>query len=56
MTYSSSLSLIPAVNKAYGLMAAWKFASVVMIFVGAYHAFRDEEDLRWVLRTLAGVG
>ena len=49
----SCLSLIPAGNKIYGLMAAWKFTSAVMIFVGAFHAFRDEEDLRWVLRALA---
>ncbi len=50
----SCLSLISADNRTYGLMAAWKFASAVMIFVGAFHAFRDEDDLRWVLRTLAG--
>lgn len=47
------LSLIPAANKTYGLMAAWKFTSASLIFVGAFHAFRDAEDLRWVLRTLA---
>ena len=50
----SFLSLIPAANKTYGLMAAWKFTSAVLIFVGAFHGFRDGEDLRWVLRTLAG--
>ena len=49
----SCLSLIPAGNKVYGLMAAWKFTSAALIFVGAFHAFRDGEDLRWVLRTLA---
>ena len=47
----SCLSLIPAANRIYGLMAAWKFTSAVFIFIGAFHAFRDEEDLRWVLRT-----
>ena len=50
----SCLSLIPADNRIYGLMAAWKFTSAAFIFIGAFHAFRDEEDLRWVLRTLAG--
>ena len=50
----SCLSLIPAGNRVYALMAAWKFTSAVLIFVGAFHAFRDDEDLRWVLRTLAG--
>ena len=49
----SCLSLLAAGNKIYGLMAAWKFTSAAMIFVGAFHAFRDEEDLRWVLRALA---
>ncbi len=50
----SCLSLGFADNKVYGLMAAWKFSSAALILVGAYHAFRDETDLRWVLRTLAG--
>jgi hypothetical protein len=49
----SCVSLIPAGNRLYGLMAAWKFTSVVLVFVGAFHAFRDQEDLRWVVRTLA---
>ena len=49
----SCLSLIPAANRVYGLMAAWKFLSVVMVFVGAFHAFRDPKDLYWVLRTMA---
>jgi len=26
---------------------------VVLVFIAAYLAFRDDEDLRWVLRTLA---
>ena len=50
----SCLSLMAAENKIYGLMAAWKFTSAALIFTGAYHAFRDDDDLRWVLRTLAG--
>lgn len=49
----SCLSLMAAENRIYGLMAAWKFTSAVFIFVGAFHAFRDEDDLRWVLRTVA---
>ena len=51
---ASCLSLIPAGDKIYGLMAAWKFTTVALVFAGAFHAFRDETDLRWVLRTLAG--
>ena len=51
----SCLSIIPAGNKLYVLMAAWKFTSAALIFVGAFHAFRDEQDLRWVLRMLAAM-
>ncbi len=47
------VSLVVAPNKVYGLMAAWKFTSAILIFVGAYHAFQDEQDLLWVLRSLA---
>lgn len=49
----SGLSLLVAANGLYGMMAAWKFTSAVMILVGAYHGFRDAEDLRWLIRTLA---
>lgn len=51
----SCLSLLTAGNKLYGFMAAWKFTSAALIFVGAFYAFRDGEDLKWVLRTLAGM-
>ncbi len=49
----SCLSLIPAANKVYGLMAAWKFTSASLIFIGAFQAYRDEEDLRWMLRAIS---
>jgi hypothetical protein len=51
----SCLSLIPAMNKVYALMAAFKFTKAVLIFIGAYHGVRDLEDLRWVLHTMAGM-
>ncbi len=50
----SCLSLAAAPNPVFGLMALWKFSSAALVFAGACHAFRDETDLRWVLRTLAG--
>ncbi len=50
--FLSTLSVLPAVNKVYALMAAWKFTTAVMVFVGAYHGFQDREDLKWVARTL----
>ena len=47
-----SLSLFGAPNATYGLMAAWKFSSAVVIFAAAYHAIRDAEDLRLLLRAV----
>lgn len=47
------LSIVRAGNPVYVLMATWKFTSAAMVFLGAYHAFRDEADLKWVLRALA---
>lgn len=49
----SGLSIFPAANTVFALMAAVKFTMVVLIFIAAFLAFRDDEDLRWVLRTLA---
>lgn len=50
---ASSLSLFAASNTVYGLMAVAKFSMAVIVFIGAFHAFRDETDLRWVFRALA---
>lgn len=49
----SSISILAAPNKLYVLMAIWKFTSAVLIFVGAFHAFRDSTDLKWVMRSLS---
>lgn len=49
----SCLSLFDATNKTYALMAAVKFTKVVLVFIGAFQALRDEEDLRWLLHALA---
>ena len=42
----SCLSIFGATNKTYTLMAAVKFTKVVLVFIGAFQALRDEEDLR----------
>jgi hypothetical protein len=49
----SCLSLVTAANPTYALMAAVKFTKASLIFVGAFRALRDEEDLRWLLHALA---
>ena len=49
----SCLSLFPATNKLYTVMAAFKFTKVVLVFIGAFHVLRDEEDIRWLAHGLA---
>lgn len=49
----SFISIIAAPVKLYVFMAAWKFTTAALIFVGTFHAFRDPKDLRWVQRSLA---
>lgn len=51
----SLLSIIPAMDKVYVLMAAVKFAKFVLVYIAAYHALRDETDLRWMFYTIAGM-
>lgn len=47
------LSFIPAYNKLYAAMALWKFAKASLWYAAAFHAFRDQVDLKWGLRALA---
>jgi hypothetical protein len=42
-----------AANSVYGAMAAWKFASAVVIFAAAWNHVREQEDVRWLLRAVA---
>jgi hypothetical protein len=51
----SSLSLFaaPHYSLLYATMALTKFGKAFLIYLGASHYLRDEEDLRWALRTLA---
>ena len=48
------LSFIAAQDKVFTLMAAFKFTKAVIIFMGAAHFLRDETDLLWIMRSLAG--
>lgn len=51
----SLLSLFPAMqfSPLYACMACFKFTKAIITLMGAYHFMRDEEDLTWMLRTLA---
>lgn len=47
-----SLSIATAPNPTYGLMAAWKFSSAVVVLAAAYHVVRGPDDLRLLLRAI----
>jgi hypothetical protein len=49
----SCLSIFGATSALFTSMAAAKFSMAALLILGAFHALRDEEDLRWVLRSLA---
>ena len=51
----SMVSIIPALDKVYVLMAMVKFSKIILIYIAAYHALRDEKDLRWLFHTIAGM-
>lgn len=46
-------SIFAAQDKVLVLMAGWKFTTAALIFIGTFCAFRDGEDLRWVLRSIS---
>jgi len=56
-SFLAALSLISSVHYSllYGCMGVWKFSMAILTMLGAYHAMKDEEDLRWILRTMAGI-
>ncbi len=53
----SALSLImaPQYSLLYATMSVSKFGKAFLTYLGASHYLRDEEDLRWALRTLAAM-
>jgi hypothetical protein len=50
-----ALSLFHSISLVHGLMAVVKFTKIVILLVAGFHFLRDEEDLFWVLRTLAAM-
>jgi hypothetical protein len=50
----SLISVFAAPDKTFALMAGFKFSKVVIIYMAAAHFLRDEEDLLWSLRAVAG--
>ncbi|WP_309400696.1 hypothetical protein [Cerasicoccus maritimus] len=48
------LSLLTAFEPLYGLMAAFKFAMVILIAMGVCLTLEDEEDVLWMLYAFAG--
>ena len=51
---ASWVSIFGALNQLYALMAGVRFTKALVIYVGAYHFIRDEEDVRWLLKSLVG--
>lgn len=52
--FLSMLSILTAGDKVFTLMAGFKFTNAVIIFIAAAHFLRDEQDLNWIMRAVAG--
>jgi O-Antigen ligase len=52
--FLSFISIFAAQDKMFALMATFKFTKAVIMFLAAFHFLREEEDLQWIMRTLAG--
>ena len=48
------LSIFSAHDRGFACMAALKFTKAVIMFMAGFHFLRDETDISWVLRTMAG--
>ncbi len=46
-------SIFGAPNFLYGVMAGVRFTKVVVIFIGAFHFIREEEDLGFLLKSMS---
>jgi hypothetical protein len=51
---ASWLSIFGALNQLYAMMAGVRFTEALIIYIAAYHFIRDEKDVRWLLKSLAG--
>jgi hypothetical protein len=49
----SWLSVSVAPDKLYAVMAGVRFTKCVIIFIGAFHFIREEEDVRFLLKAVA---
>jgi hypothetical protein len=49
----SALSLFAAHDLRFGLMAMSKFGKAIILVMAGAHFLKDEEDMRWVVRTIA---
>lgn len=49
----SAVSLFAAPNQLYVVMAAWRYLSLLPVFLAAYHFLREEEDLHVFLKALS---
>lgn len=50
---AATLSVCVAPNSTYAWMAAWKFTTAVVILAAAWNTVRDDDDLRWLARSIA---
>lgn len=50
-----TVSIFAAYNALYVWMGVHKFSKIVLLFVAGFHFLRDETDLAWLARTLAGM-
>jgi hypothetical protein len=51
---ASWVSIFGALNQLYALMAGVRFTKALVIYIAAFHFIRDEEDVRWLLKSLVG--
>lgn len=49
------ISILHAYNTTYVWMGLNKFGKIVLLFIAGFHFLRDERDLTWLARTLAGM-
>lgn len=50
---AATLSVLAAPNATYAWMSAWKFTSAVVVLAAGWNCVRDDEDLRWLGRSIA---
>lgn len=50
-----TISIFAAYNSLYVWMAVHKFTKIVLLFIAGFHFLREEIDLTWLTRTLAGM-